>query len=39
MTAIIVLLITAGASASIMACMTISHIEKTEKIIRRRCAD
>ena len=37
MTAIIVLLITAGASASIMACMTISHIEKTENAIKKRC--
>ncbi len=36
---IIAILIMAGASASIMACMTISHIEKTEKIVRRRCAE
>lgn len=35
----IAILIMAGATASILSCMTISHIERAEKVIRRRCEE
>jgi len=36
---IIAILIMAGATASILACMTITHIERAEKAIRRGCEE
>lgn len=36
---IITILVVAGATASILSCLTISHIERAEKVIRRRCEE